>query len=312
MSTFSKMSTFFGFKPRRNCECRRSRHEPQRNGRDICNSCGLYIQEFRPNLERLKNLGPVASRNQLDNLDWIDTEEDLDPQLVFEPEVKSVQKVVPPSKPGLSDALECTICLDPAASPINHCDNGHIVCGFCVERMTECGLCKTKLTPSVLAERLSRQLDLTCNCPNFSSGCVVPFAAAEVKNHVKECYYRNVICDITWQHKCDKIEIPFEDFAMHLLSTHGTNLYTIIDGMRASEPVTFPLDGDNFAYPGASGIYRILKKNGETFFLHFHTTKKFDYLWVTVLGDAKEAEKHWFNLKISHTSDTRRQGATLP
>lgn len=88
MSTFSKMSTFFGFKPRRNCECRRSRHEPQRNGRDICNSCGLYIQEFRPNLERLKNLGPVASRNQLDNLDWIDTEEDLDPQLVFEPEVK--------------------------------------------------------------------------------------------------------------------------------------------------------------------------------------------------------------------------------
>jgi len=66
------------------------------------------------------------------------------------------KQTAPP--PNLLDALECTICLDTPVSPIHECDNGHIVCGVCAERMTECGMCKTKLQISKLAERLSRQV----------------------------------------------------------------------------------------------------------------------------------------------------------
>ncbi|OXA49444.1 E3 ubiquitin-protein ligase SINA-like 2 [Folsomia candida] len=131
--------------------------------------------------------------------------------------------------PNLLDALECTICLDTPVSPIHECDNGHIVCGVCAERMTECGMCKTKLQISKLAERLS-QLDFKTACPNATSGCVTKVSAAEVRTHLAKCGYRYVICEEQGWPPCDKVQIPVGDFFNHLQTIHQIQLDEIITG----------------------------------------------------------------------------------
>ncbi|OXA49445.1 putative E3 ubiquitin-protein ligase sinah [Folsomia candida] len=138
------------------------------------------------------------------------------------------KQTAPP--PNLLDALECTICLDTPVSPIHECDNGHIVCGVCAERMTECGMCKTKLQISKLAERLSRQLDLKTACSNATSGCLTKVSAAEVRTHQVKCCYRDVICEDQRWPPCDKVSIPFRDFVNHLQTIHQIELEEIITG----------------------------------------------------------------------------------
>jgi hypothetical protein len=64
----------------------------------------------------------------------------------------------------LQDVLECTICIDVAASPIHTCANGHIICGICSDKITKCGLCQAAFAVSPLAERLSRQVKINNEC----------------------------------------------------------------------------------------------------------------------------------------------------
>ncbi|XP_035711653.1 E3 ubiquitin-protein ligase sina [Folsomia candida] len=227
-------------------------------------------------------------------------------------DLKDNEKSDAPSTPALSEALECTICLDSAASPINECENGHVVCGICAEKITNCGLCKTNLQVSVLAERLSRQFNLKCSCPN---GCVAKIAGADVKNHMEICEYRDVICQEQWGNECDQYQIPFQKFAMHLQVWHEIAFDEVDDGSYVTQNPSFTLAGDNFARPGDTGIFRVLTKHGKFFFFHFHTGIHFESIWVTVLGNRDEAEKHYFHLKISHDSDSKtkmEQSYTMP
>ena len=50
------------------------------------------------------------------------------------------------SKEDLKDVLECPICLTvPREGPIFQCENGHIVCKECFEKIVECPQCKSKM-----------------------------------------------------------------------------------------------------------------------------------------------------------------------
>ena len=46
----------------------------------------------------------------------------------------------------IRDILECPVCLEsPSCTPIYQCDNGHIVCKSCREKMSNCSLCQVEL-----------------------------------------------------------------------------------------------------------------------------------------------------------------------
>ena len=47
---------------------------------------------------------------------------------------------------GLKRALECPICFQtPKAGPLYQCENGHILCSGCIEKVQECPQCRTTL-----------------------------------------------------------------------------------------------------------------------------------------------------------------------
>ncbi|OXA36544.1 putative E3 ubiquitin-protein ligase sinah [Folsomia candida] len=210
------------------------------------------------------------------------------------------KQTAPP--PNLLDALECTICLDTPVSPIHECDNGHIVCGVCAERMTECGMCKTKLQISKLAERLSRQLDLKTACSNATSGCLTKVSAAEVRTHQVKCCYRDVICEDQRWPPCDKVSIPFRDFVNHLQTIHQIELEEIITGKM------FPVFGsDQFRGLEGEQILKLVKKNRKVFVLNSHVDKYFATYWMTVLGDEADAKKHWFQIKLGSEKKEKLQ-----
>ncbi|XP_035711234.1 E3 ubiquitin-protein ligase SINAT5-like [Folsomia candida] len=208
--------------------------------------------------------------------------------------------------PNLEDALECTICLDTPVSPIHQCDNGHIVCGTCAGRMTACGLCKTKLQISILAERLSRQLDLKPSCPYSIAGCVTKISRAEMVSHQAKCYYRDVICEDPKWPPCDRVPIPFGDFFNHLHTNHQIDLDEINLGQFCDRTgIVLPVfGGDQFRDLEREQIVKLVKKNGQAFLLHCHIDTDLATFWMTVLGDEAEANKHWFQIKLGNENKT--------
>ena len=46
----------------------------------------------------------------------------------------------------LRRSLECPVCLEtPKAGPLYQCENGHILCSVCIEKVQECPQCRAKL-----------------------------------------------------------------------------------------------------------------------------------------------------------------------
>ena len=46
----------------------------------------------------------------------------------------------------LRRALECPVCLEtPKAGPLYQCENGHILCSECIEKVQQCPQCRAKL-----------------------------------------------------------------------------------------------------------------------------------------------------------------------
>ncbi|OXA42342.1 E3 ubiquitin-protein ligase Siah2 [Folsomia candida] len=252
----------------------------------------------------------------------------------------------------LRAALDCTICLDSPASPINRCQNGHIVCGICAGKVGECGVCKTKLQVSVMAERLSRQLDLKCNCPYFESGCVNPVAAADVKDHLAKCYFRDVTCEFAMKQSdwedvetilhavvgllidtnhdpakrrealddyCGryggKIPISLRDYPAHLRNVHQIEFHEIVDGKWISMDYLTEMDGARFEASPTPHVNEVMQKNGHIFLFHSCNDAELERNWVTILGDAKEAEKYAFQVEISslaNSGSNMEQSFTIP
>ena len=47
---------------------------------------------------------------------------------------------------GLKRALECPVCFEtPKAGPLYQCENGHILCSGCIEKVQECPQCRARL-----------------------------------------------------------------------------------------------------------------------------------------------------------------------
>ncbi|XP_035710893.1 putative E3 ubiquitin-protein ligase SINAT1 isoform X2 [Folsomia candida] len=178
------------------------------------------------------------------------------------------------------DVLECTICLDVPASPIHHCVNGHIVCGICVEKIETCGICKDpNFQVSILAERLSRQLDFKLKCPNFDAGCKELISATEIKKHKDTCYYRDVSCDEWKVTRCTGKKIAMKDYIKHLEEQHN-----------------------NKTISNVSFFYSIECKDGIFIVLDLSMCA-----WVTIMGSEKEAKKYNYEYKVFKTIEEGRK-----
>lgn len=59
---------------------------------------------------------------------------------------------------NLKKALECPVCFyTPNNGPLYQCENGHILCSGCIEKVQECPQCRTKLPATKIRCLLGEQ-----------------------------------------------------------------------------------------------------------------------------------------------------------
>ena len=87
--------------------------------------------------------------------------------------------------------LECPVCLQYMASPIKMCQNGHNICGSCIERLAECPTCRGKFlnVRNIVLEYMAATAVYPCE--NREAGCEETFTVDERNNHLSVCVYRS-------------------------------------------------------------------------------------------------------------------------
>ncbi|CAH8335714.1 unnamed protein product [Eruca vesicaria subsp. sativa] len=113
------------------------------------------------------------------------------------------------------DVTDCPICYHPLTIPIFQCDNGHIACSTCCQKLSE--KCATCSLPTLSRNRaMERVLELLkVPCPN--DGCSKIVTCSETAAHVKHCPFTQRTCPFS---SCD-FTCSFKDLFEHSVAEHS-------------------------------------------------------------------------------------------
>ena len=95
----------------------------------------------------------------------------------------------------IKGAFECVICLDvPSHVPIPQCENGHILCRACRDKVLDCPVCKVKLGKSrcLAAEKVLELCPRPCEFE--ASGCKIRLIPSKLVDHIKICKFAPIQC----------------------------------------------------------------------------------------------------------------------
>ena len=97
----------------------------------------------------------------------------------------------------LLEELECPICAEYMASPIEMCENGHNICGGCKKRLSECPNCRGMFIKvrNISLEKLAAFA--TYPCKNHEAGCKETSTMGERNKHLSVCLYRSKKCPVS-------------------------------------------------------------------------------------------------------------------
>jgi hypothetical protein len=160
----------------------------------------------------------------------------------------------------IASLITCPVCEEICLPPTKQCDNGHLVCTACVEKLPApkiCPSCRVSLdhmSRSLIAEQMCASLPVPCSFKE--AGCTHAVAHEDYKAHVETCDFRPFHClikDCEWQG-------PLEEFVEHMEQKHhcrrktskgwslhwdkGTNICTskgTLNGLTDDEQVVFSL-----------------------------------------------------------------------
>ena len=121
----------------------------------------------------------------------------------------------------VKDVVQCHICLEvPEESPIYQCENGHILCTSCREKLTDCPSCRIKLgrTRSLGTEQLLELCSRSCEFEQY--GCKFKVHDLNWEAHKEVCSYKPISC---MEADCDAA-IPINDFTNHMRVVHDVQI----------------------------------------------------------------------------------------
>ena len=121
----------------------------------------------------------------------------------------------------VKDMVQCNICLEvPEESPIYQCDNGHILCASCHEKLTDCPICRLTLrrTRSLVTEQLLEQCSRSCEFEKY--GCKSKVHDLNWEAHKDACNYKPTSC---MELHCNAV-IPINAFVDHMRVSHEVQL----------------------------------------------------------------------------------------
>ena len=191
----------------------------------------------------------------------------------------------------IKDALECVICLDvPKKDPIYQCDNGHILCSFCHENVSDCPVCRVKLGRSrnLAVEKVLSKCPRPCEYDTY--GCTVKLTKEALTAHNDICKYKPVEC---LNSMCKEL-VSMIEMAKHMEdahtvfkadghSIHYNKMSTYLKSNVQFNPAHFTFDGVDFF----------------SFFWRTFEPQRRWHLWLYMIGTPEERKDYIYTVKIT-------------
>ncbi|KAL1207007.1 E3 ubiquitin-protein ligase SINA-like 10 [Cardamine amara subsp. amara] len=119
------------------------------------------------------------------------------------------------------DVLECPTCCEPLKIPIFQCDNGHLACSLCCQKVNNiCPSCKLPIGYN-RCRAIEKVIEASrVSCPNAKYGCQEKTAFGNPFKHEKQCCFTPCSCPIS---DCNYIGLS-KDLINHVCAKHKNDL----------------------------------------------------------------------------------------
>ena len=210
----------------------------------------------------------------------------------------------------IHDALECVICLDVSkrhsVDPVYQCENGHILCRICRQKVVDCPICRVPLGTSrnLAVEKVLSICPRSCEFREH--GCTLKLNKEAADSHRKICKYKplrclNAICSdlIPMAHLVKHMKDVHNVFQTEHFSIHYDNMETYIQTKIQFNPAYFIFDGVDFF----TFLWR-----------EFRSRNRWTF-WLYMVGDPQECKKYKYTVQISsveYNDELKYSGQPVP
>ena len=214
----------------------------------------------------------------------------------------------------IQDALECVICLDlPKDDPIYQCNNGHIHCHLCHDKITDCSVCRIKLgnTRNLTAERVLAKCPKPCLFAKY--GCDKVLTKDMLMGHEGVCMYKQVQCPVD---DCDTL-VSIRDMLKHIDDMNNLHKCVYVD--KAKSAIDFDHIASFIRQQGKEkfGPVRMVL-NSRYFFGVFWRAlgpNGLWHAWVYMVGNKNEGSEYVYTIKLINDNlneEISYTGQTIP
>merc|ERR1719341_3252534 len=122
----------------------------------------------------------------------------------------------------LQESVECPVCFSiPRAPPVPCCQNGHVICGKCKDKVEVCPTCRVTMTNCVsqVAATIIQKIQHPCDFRD--AGCDTRCDILSISAHEESCGFRLVRCP-HWA--CDE-QISLTSLTSHVISAECGDNY---------------------------------------------------------------------------------------
>ncbi|XP_022248421.1 E3 ubiquitin-protein ligase Siah1-like isoform X3 [Limulus polyphemus] len=200
----------------------------------------------------------------------------------------------PTSAADLVSLFECPVCFEFVLPPILQCQNGHLVCSTCRQKITCCPTCRAPIgnIRNLAMEKVASTVMFPCKY--FASGCNAQLLHTDKQDHEEICEFRPYSCPCPGA-SC-KWQGSLEQVMTHLLAVHKS--ITTLKG----EDIVFLATDINL--PGAVDWVMMQSCFGHHFMLVLEKQEKYDghqqfFAIVQLIGTRKQAENFIYRLELS-------------
>ncbi|KAM7286556.1 E3 ubiquitin-protein ligase Siah1 [Ixodes scapularis] len=198
------------------------------------------------------------------------------------------------STSALASLFECPVCFDYVLPPILQCQNGHLVCSSCRQKLTCCPTCRGPIgnIRNLAMEKVANSVFFPCKYS--STGCPALLSHSEKPEHEETCEFRPYVCpcpgaSCKWQGSLDQV-------MAHLVHSHKS--ITTLQG----EDIVFLATDINL--PGAVDWVMMQSCFGHHFMLVLEKQEKYDghqqfFAVVQLIGSRKQADNFIYRLELN-------------
>ena len=185
--------------------------------------------------------------------------------------------------------LECPVCLEYMASPIEMCENGHSICSSCKERLSNCPSCRGEFSNVRNIALEKSAAGAVYPCRNMEAGCEKTLSICDKSNHQSECGYQSTECPFT---KLSLVHCPWNgilcEIGGHVRSEHGSETLEYTEWFKVTLQNVYT----------AQRYVKAIFIGDKLFYLVWEVSFDTFYFSVFLVGHKNEAEGFIYEFKI--------------